>query len=173
MLSLFDDWPPDYKEQFWSRYPPGRRKDKIDAMKALEKVHKLGVPWATFIAGVERYAFEEQNTEPRYIKLPATWLNKGGWHFEDQPNGKRPGPNRADPPSRPAATHADAIMAGMARVKEKRLGGEFPARSGNGPVSRRDDAAPASAAVSGAKDGDPGTHPCIDLTPDPDTGEWR
>ena len=78
--AVLSDWPNDYRERFWKRYP--RRTEKQAAMKKLEAVRATGLPWATFWGGVERYAKWCVGTEQAYIKHPATWLNRGCWDDE-------------------------------------------------------------------------------------------
>jgi DNA-binding transcriptional ArsR family regulator len=85
-LALSSDWPADYQDQFWEAY--GHKRDKTTAMKALEKVHKKGIPWAKLMAGIERYRNSTSYREG-YIKHPATFLNAGSW--ENEYNGKAPG----------------------------------------------------------------------------------
>jgi hypothetical protein len=85
-LALSSDWPADYQDQFWEAY--GHKRDKTTAMKALEKVHKKGIPWAKLMAGIERYRNSTSYREG-YIKHPATFLNAGSW--ENEYNGRAPG----------------------------------------------------------------------------------
>jgi DNA-binding transcriptional ArsR family regulator len=85
-LALSSDWPADYQDQFWEAY--GHKRDKTTAMKALEKVHKKGIPWAKLMAGIERYRNSTSYREG-YIKHPATFLNAGSW--ENEYNGHAPG----------------------------------------------------------------------------------
>lgn len=64
-------------DDFWRAYP--RRKDKLDAQRAWVKALKLATA-EEIIEGAKRYARTAQ--EP-FIKLPATFLNKGSWMDED------------------------------------------------------------------------------------------
>lgn len=78
---------PDPFDTFWSIYP--RREDKIDARKAWTRATKSSES-ADIIAAAKRYAAECQGKERQFVKLPATWLNKGSWlNYEQQapPNG--------------------------------------------------------------------------------------
>jgi hypothetical protein len=74
------EWPSDYREQFWYRYP--RKIAKIAAMKALERVYKSDdVAWERLIEKVMEYAAwldcsERWRPEPKHA---ATWLNGGCW----------------------------------------------------------------------------------------------
>ena len=71
-------------ERFWLAYP--RRKAKGAARKAFEKALKLA-DIETICEGALNYARENQHTEARYIKHPATWLNQECWDDEpDQPD---------------------------------------------------------------------------------------
>lgn len=68
-------------EAFWSIYP--RREAKKNAIKAWAKARKEK-PAAAIILGAKRYA-EDPNREQAFTKLPATWLNSGGWDDEPLP----------------------------------------------------------------------------------------
>jgi hypothetical protein len=75
------DWPEDYREWFWANYP--RKTEKKSALAKLDAIRKSNnVPWASFQAGVARYAKHVAGTEERYIKHPTTWLNRGCWDDE-------------------------------------------------------------------------------------------
>jgi hypothetical protein len=89
-MTLFDDWPTDYQEQFWKLYP--RRIAKAHAMKALDKIAGIRknrprrspqVPWATITSALARYTLwlEGPGWRPD-AKHPATWLNAGCWDDE-------------------------------------------------------------------------------------------
>ncbi len=86
-LQVPADWPADYREQFWARYPNKTAKPR--ALKALDKVAFAGkARWADLMAGLERYIIS-----PRviggYVKGPEKWLNDEGWN--DQPcRGPKP-----------------------------------------------------------------------------------
>lgn len=81
-LQIPGDWPPDYRDQFWDAYP--NRKDKHDAMKALDKVAFAGrTKWADLINGIEQYKLS-RDVQRGFIKMPATFLNKGSWKNEEQ-----------------------------------------------------------------------------------------
>ena len=67
----------DSFNRFWAAYP--RRKDKLDAQRAWVKAIKIATP-EEIIAGAMRYA--KTAVEP-FIKLPATFLNKGSWMDEE------------------------------------------------------------------------------------------
>jgi len=84
-------------ERFWAAYP--RREAKRDAQKAWKAATTRTNP-ATILAGAERYRDygPRQRAEPKYTKLPATWLNRDCW--EDQLATDRP----AVPDRRPSAT---------------------------------------------------------------------
>jgi hypothetical protein len=75
---VLDDWPADYAEQFWRRYP--RRVAKLAAMKALERVRKSGqVNFPDLLAAVEAYADSVSNKDMQFICHAASWLNAGRW----------------------------------------------------------------------------------------------
>lgn len=83
-----DDWPADYREQFWKRYP--RQIAKKAAIRKLEQVRKSGdVTFAALMAAVDRYA--AANPDPQFVKHPERWLNAGCW--DDDPTAlARAGP---------------------------------------------------------------------------------
>lgn len=75
-----DDWPPGYREVFWSEYP--RKVGKLGALKALETVRKRqAVPWVRLIEAVRAYA---ATADPQFTKHPKTWLLNGCWDDEIQ-----------------------------------------------------------------------------------------
>jgi hypothetical protein len=78
-LAPADDWPSDYREMFWSKYP--NKVGKPDALKKLDRVRKTaGVPWAELWGGLERYVGK---TDDRPWCNPATWIHQQRW--TDQP----------------------------------------------------------------------------------------
>lgn len=89
-LTPADDWPTDYREQFWSKYP--HKVGKPDALGKLDRARKSGATtWATLWAGLERYIAK---TDDRPWCNPATWIHQQRW--TDQPaataqnHGQRP-----------------------------------------------------------------------------------
>ncbi len=89
-----DDWPPNYLEAFWTKYP--NKVGKGDALKKLVIVRRSGtVTWAELWAGLERYVAK---TDDRPWCNPATWINQQRW--ADQPaiggqNGRHPQADRS------------------------------------------------------------------------------
>jgi hypothetical protein len=71
-------------ELFWQRYP--RRDSKGHARKAWAAAVRKAGPDA-IIAGLERYRFSET---PRFVPLPATWLNGERWLSDDGDDGFDP-----------------------------------------------------------------------------------
>lgn len=80
-VTALDDWPSDFREQFWSGYP--HKIGKADAIAKLERVRKRGVSWAVLMDGLRRYITSKPADRPWCN--PATWLNQARW--EDQPAG--------------------------------------------------------------------------------------
>jgi hypothetical protein len=80
-----DDWPSDYRVQFWTKYPNKIGKPK--ALAKLDKARKRGVKWAVLWPGLERYVAK---TDDRPWCNPETWINQERW--ADEPanilNGK-------------------------------------------------------------------------------------
>lgn len=76
-----DDWPENYLDVFWSKYPPGRKTGKKAVAAKLAGIRKRKeVTFATIMLGVTRYA--ESGVDPKYTKAPEVWLNKGCWDDE-------------------------------------------------------------------------------------------
>lgn len=72
-----DDWPTDYKDQFWQQYP--RKIGRKAAFSKLETIRKSGeVSFAKLMLGVARMP----PNEPRFTPHPTTWLNRGSWDDE-------------------------------------------------------------------------------------------
>ncbi|TXN00568.1 helix-turn-helix domain-containing protein [Methylobacterium sp. WL64] len=77
----FDEW--------WQAYP--RRDGKIAARKAFDRVLKnRSATIEELIAGARRYAEARAGDDPKFTKVPTTWLNGG--HWADEPvRGRNPG----------------------------------------------------------------------------------
>jgi hypothetical protein len=75
-----DDWPSDFREQFWRDFP--NKVGKGAAIRKLETVRKRGVSWKVLTDGLARY----KRTKPvdRPWCNPLTWLNEGRW--DDAPD---------------------------------------------------------------------------------------
>lgn len=74
-------------EQFWAAFPKARRVGKKGAYAKWQQVLRKGE--ATFeeiMEGLERY---KAGWNPAYYHMPTTWLNKGLWDGEYQPNRQR------------------------------------------------------------------------------------
>lgn len=104
-----DDWPNDFRDQFWSQYP--HRVGRAAAVVALERVRKRqAVTWAALTAGLSRYVAK---TDDRPWCNPATWLNQARW--DDVPAAVGPKHSPRGPP-RPSlidlAISANAIATG-------------------------------------------------------------
>ena len=87
-LQIPGDWPADYREQFWKRYP--KKEDKKPAFKALDKIAFEGkTRWIDFMAGVDRY-LRSENVLAGFIKMPATFINAESWKNEYNCSGPKP-----------------------------------------------------------------------------------
>jgi hypothetical protein len=86
-----DDWPPDYLEQFWAFYPPGRKTGKKAVGAKLDVIRRRGdVTFGRLMQGLQRYV--DSRPDPQYTKAPEVWLNKGCWDdeyvFKGAPDGE-------------------------------------------------------------------------------------
>ena len=73
---------PDRFDEFYSIYP--RKKEPKEARKAYLKAVKGGALEHDIIEGARRYRQSCVGEEPKFIKYPATWLNRGCW--DDEPD---------------------------------------------------------------------------------------
>lgn len=76
-------WPPDAFEQWWKIVP--KRIDRLEAERRFSRLAKDGsVAFADIMTATRRWSSAMQGTEPKYIKAPAVWLNKGGYLDESK-----------------------------------------------------------------------------------------
>lgn len=76
-----DDWPADYRDQFWRAYP--HRVGKSTALAKLDRIRKAGgVTFARLMDGLRAYIASKP--PDRQWCNPATWLNQGRW--DDEPS---------------------------------------------------------------------------------------
>ena len=106
-------------EAFFAAYP--RKASKGQARKAWGKAIKLADP-ATLIAAARRYASERRNEDPRFTKLPASWLNAEAWL--DEPPPKAP-PSQSSPTFVSRNTAKERTAAAIQHMLETDIG-EFP-----------------------------------------------
>jgi len=99
MTTLLFDLTPEQRrpsrfEEFWHQCVPGRRIGKRAAEIAYERATKRGASEDAIIAGMMRYAASKRDTDVRYVKHPATWLNQDCWLDDDR--GSTPPPSFMD-----------------------------------------------------------------------------
>ena len=70
----------DQFDQFYAAFP--RHVDRLDAQRAWSKATKTHPP-DQIIQAAKRYANLCRGKDKRYVKHPATWLNKGGYLDEE------------------------------------------------------------------------------------------
>lgn len=131
-----NDWPADFREQFWADYP--RKAGKAGALKKLERVRASGgVPWQKFITAVRTYA---ATADPAYRKHPETWLNKGCWD-DDPAANKNTGGGNGFGGSRALQDDRLSVTKALERRREdiKQGGFSFPPRPRLVPEKRDDD----------------------------------
>lgn len=83
-----DDWPEDFREQFWARYP--NKVGKPKALAKLEQARKRGVAWRAIMNGLERY-IRDKPADRAWLN-PETFLNQERW--ADEPARVSTGPPR-------------------------------------------------------------------------------
>ncbi len=108
--------------EFWSVYP--RREGKQHALKAYSKAITDVEP-AVILNGARRYAAHRAGENPKYTKMPATWLNGGCW--EDELPQRHAQTNQLSPRSQRVAE--GAALAARYRAEEqaaKRTNGFAP-----------------------------------------------
>lgn len=76
-------------DRFWQHYP--RKVSKVAARRKWATITKGVVDPEAIIAGAEAFAafVKAEGTEPRFIKHPDVWLNKGCWEDELEPASER------------------------------------------------------------------------------------
>jgi hypothetical protein len=75
-------------EKFYRAYP--RKKEPQAARRAWEKAVRHADA-QLIIDGAVRYAKQRDGEDPKLTKYPATWLNRGCWDDEDDPEYERSG----------------------------------------------------------------------------------
>lgn len=73
-LVLPPDWPSDWFDRFWQKYP--NKVDKAGAQKSLTKAAKAGISFQTINDGLDRYIAK---TDDRPWCNPTTWINQARW----------------------------------------------------------------------------------------------
>ena len=74
-------------EQFWAAFPKARRVGKKGAYaKWVQVLRKCEATFEEIMEGLERY---KAGWNPAYYHMPTTWLNKGLWDGDYQPNQQR------------------------------------------------------------------------------------
>ncbi|CAM5771926.1 hypothetical protein LMIY3S_03672 [Labrys miyagiensis] len=90
-----DGWPKDFFQQWYRIYP--RHIGPRDAENALVRLRKSGsVTWPSLLSATERYADQIRRhppDDPKFIPHPSTWLNKGRWADEPDPQLSHFNPN--------------------------------------------------------------------------------
>ncbi|GAA1065270.1 helix-turn-helix transcriptional regulator [Streptomyces asiaticus] len=72
---------------FWTNYP--KKKAKEEAKKAWIAAIERGADPQHIVAAAQGYARERAGEDPKYTKHPATWLNKGCYDDEPDPQPGR------------------------------------------------------------------------------------
>jgi hypothetical protein len=77
------DWPTDWFDQFWKKYP--NKVDPKGSKKKLAKAGNDGIAFKTIMDGLDRYVAK---TDDRPWLNPTTFINQSRWNEETVPNGK-------------------------------------------------------------------------------------
>jgi len=81
-------------DEFWKAYP--RKEAKKTALRSFERCMKAGLKLEDMLIGIENHKKTEQWQNPKYIPLPATWINNERWKDEvmvSDPSKQKTGPN--------------------------------------------------------------------------------
>jgi hypothetical protein len=109
--ALADDWPGDFREQFWAGYP--NKVGKPKAIAKLEGCRKRGVQFSVIMGGLGRYVASKP--PDRAWLNPETFINQERWADQpatiEQQNGQRTANSRT--------TGHDAILAAATREAGK------------------------------------------------------
>lgn len=118
-LVVDDDWPPDYRDRFWDRYP--NKVGKPKALAKLDACRKRRIPFNAIMDGLDRYI----RTKPpdRQWLNPETFINQERWNDQPAPVSQgnpdeRSGSVFANP--RPQQSGSAAVLAGVAAAAERR-----------------------------------------------------
>lgn len=101
---------------FWIVYP--KKKAREEAKKAWITAIERGADPQHMVQSATGYARERAGEDPKYTKYPATWLNKGCYDDEPDPEPGRPN-LRAVPGSNPRPSTADLRAAEALRLAAK------------------------------------------------------
>jgi hypothetical protein len=75
------DWPKDFRERFWNEVP--KKVDKGATLRKLDAIRRSGkVRFELLLSAMRLYAKSVSGSEPRFVKSPLVWLNKGCWDDE-------------------------------------------------------------------------------------------
>lgn len=83
-----DDWPEDYEDQFWAKWPRHPRKhSQKQVFEKLARIRRDGgikngkklipVTWVEIWGGL--CAYVDSNPEHKFIPCPVVWVNGGRW----------------------------------------------------------------------------------------------
>lgn len=132
----FNDW--------YTLYP--KHSGRGAAVSAYRKARKSGATTEELLAGARRYSTERNGQDPRYTKMPATWLNQECW--TDEPAQAPQGPWSQEyhrpniPPqyawaNQPTSGSARRLQEGLARIgrnsSERRMIANLEALEGWAP----------------------------------------
>jgi hypothetical protein len=120
-----EKYPEDFEE--WYRLYP-RREAKRAALRAYKHALSRGATIEELKLGAMRYAAIRQSENPKFTKLPTTWLNGDCW--KDEPIASHGEPHAADDVRAPSdvrrrAAAPGTLTAGMAAALRERPDSRF------------------------------------------------
>ena len=79
----------EYANRFYAAYP--KKVDPKDAKAKFVRLAQSGVDPEMIIAAASKFADAHRlaGTDPKFIRAPAVWLNKGGYDSQDLPEPPR------------------------------------------------------------------------------------
>jgi hypothetical protein len=97
-----DDWPSDFRTQFWERYP--NKVGKPKALNKLEAARRRGVNWLDLMAGLNSY-IRDKPPDRQWLN-PETFINQERW--ADQPATVSPANAKVESLASVAKRHAES-----------------------------------------------------------------
>jgi uncharacterized protein YdaU (DUF1376 family) len=117
----------DRFDEFWREYP--RKVAKEAARRAWRAAIRKADP-EQIIAGARAYALSVLESDPQFVKHPATWIRGGCWDDEPPPTADRP----VEDIEAKAAANAERLDATMRSKARQAIDGEITNMAKLGPL---------------------------------------